>query len=270
MDVVVWNMQHVRANWKLLGAGGDLEADIHLLCEAPKPPRGTEAIGQWRTIGLADALPLNMPPVTRDWSTSVAARTRPVYLSDARTTREYKVPQLLPFKPSRPGTWTAARVKVGRTTITAVALYGLLDERSDASIHRSLSELSPIFDHRTYGKHVLLGGDFNIFANPRPEAPGWKRHLAVLNRLDAYGLTNCLDGFKRPRPEALKDPCPCGVKVCRRHWRTFRRSLHAPGLAYQEDYLFASKAMVARLQSCRVLPFRPSSDHAPIMTRFSS
>jgi hypothetical protein len=269
MDVVVWNMQHVSDNWKLLRTGNELDADIHLLCEAPKPPRGVGAIGQWRTVGLADALPLDKP-VTRDWSTSVAARTRPVYLTDARTAREYKEPLLLPFKPSRPGTWTAARVKVGRSTITAIALYGLLDERSDASVHRSLSELSPIFDHRTYGKHVLLGGDFNIFANPRPEDPAWKRHLAVLSRLEAYGLTNCLDGFKRPRPAAVEDPCPCGVTMCRRHWRTFRRSPGAPGLAYQEDYLFASRAMAARLQSCEVLPFQPSSDHAPILARFSA
>lgn len=269
VDVVVWNMQHVRSNWKLLAAGSDLDADIQLLCEARKPPRGVKAVGQWKTVGLADALPLDKP-VTRDWSTAIAARAGPVYLTDARTAREYKKePLLLPFKPSRPGTWTAARVKVGRTIITTVAIYGLLDEKSDASMHRSLSELSPIFDHRTYGKHVLLGGDFNIFANPRPDDPYLKRHLAVLSRLEAYGLSNCLDAYKRPRRDAVEDPCPCGAATCRQHWRTFRRSLGAPGLAYQEDYLFASRAMAARLHSCEVLPFRPTSDHAPILARFS-
>lgn len=269
MDVVVWNMQQASDSWKLLRPGSELDADIHLLCEAPRPPRDLPAVGQWRTVGLADDLPLDKP-VTRDWSTAVAARTRPVYLTDARTAREYKELHLLPFKPSRPGTWTATRVKIARTTITAIALYGLLDERSDASVHRSLSELSPIFDHRTYGKLVLLGGDFNIFANPPPEGPGWKRHLAVLSRIEAYGLVNCLDGFKRPRAEAAEDPCPCGVKMCRRHWRTFRRSAGAPGLAYQEDYLFASRAMASRLLDCKVLPFRPASDHAPILARFSA
>jgi hypothetical protein len=268
MDVVVWNMQQIGDNWKLLRPDNQLEADIHLLCEAPKPPQGTRAIGQWRTVGLADALPLDKP-VRREWSTAVVARTLPVYLIDARTAREYREPLLLPFKPSRPGTWTAARVKIGRTTVTAVALYGLLDEKSDASMHRSLSELSPIFDHRTYGKYVLLGGDFNIFANPHPEHPGLKRHLGVLSRLEAYGLTSCLDGFKRPSPQAAADPCPCGVRLCRRHWRTFRRTLDAPGPAYQEDYLFASGALIARLQSCEVMPFQQSSDHAPILARFS-
>jgi hypothetical protein len=207
--------------------------------------------------------------VTRDWSTAVAARSGAAFITDARMAREYQEPLLLPFKPSRPGTWTASRVGVGRITVTAIALYGLLDEKSDASVHRSLSELSPIFDHRTYSRHLLLGGDLNVFANPRPDDPALARHLAVLTRLEAYGLRDCLERFKRPMSEAAHDPCPCGVKDCRRHWRTFQRSSGAPGPAYQEDYLFASKRMIARLESCEVLPFKPSSDHAPIRAGFS-
>ena len=269
MDVVVWNMQHLRTNWKLLGAGRDLYADIHLLCEAPEPPRGVPAIGHWRTIGLADSLPLDMS-VRRAWSTAVAGRAKPTYITDARAAREYRARPLLPFKPSRPGTWTAARVKVGRITVTAVALYGLLDEKSDASVHRSLSEVSPIFDHRTYGRHVLLGGDLNVFANPRADDPTRERHLSVLTRLEAYGLTNCLEKFKRPKQQAAADPCPCGEAGCRRHWRTFRRSVAAPGLAYQEDFLFASRALANRLEGCEVLPFQPSSDHAPLRASFAS
>jgi len=208
-------------------------------------------------------------PVTRDWSTAVAARTKPTYITDARAAREYKARPLLPFKPSRPGTWTAARVKVGRVTVTAIALYGLLDEMSDASVHRSMSELSPIFDHRTYGKYVLLGGDLNVFANPRPDDPTRERHLAVLTRLEAYGLSNCLEKFKRPKQQADADPCPCGDAGCRRHWRTYRRSEAAPGLAYQEDFLFASRALADRLERCEVLPFQPSSDHAPLRATFA-
>jgi endonuclease/exonuclease/phosphatase family metal-dependent hydrolase len=268
MDVVVWNMRQNSENWNLLRPGKELGADIHLLCEAPKPPRDVKTVGQWRTLGLAEALPLDKP-VIRDWSTAVTARRGATLITDARTAREYKERLPLPFKPSRPGTWTAAQVRIGRVKVTAIALYGLLDEKSDDSVHRSLSELSPIFDHRTYGRHILLGGDLNVFANPRPEDPAQARHLAVLTRLEAYGLENCLDRFKRPMSEALADPCPCGVKDCRRHWRTFRRSPRAPGPAYQEDYLFASKAMVARLEHCEVLSFQPSSDHAPVRARFS-
>jgi endonuclease/exonuclease/phosphatase (EEP) superfamily protein YafD len=205
----------------------------------------------------------------REWSTAVAASTGPTFITDARRAREYKDHPILPFKPSRQGTWTAARVKVGRLTITVVALYGLLDEKSDASMHHSLSEISPIVDHPVYRKYVLLGGDFNIFANPRPDDRARQRHLSVLTRLEAYGLKNCLDGFKRPLKEAREDPCPCGVVGCRRHWRTFRKSVSAPGPAYQEDHLFASKAMTKFLRKCSVLEFRPSSDHAPVRATFA-
>ena len=265
MDVLVWNMQHDERNWRLLRDGAELEADIHVLCEAPKPRKPIAAVGEWRTVGLDDDLPLDRQRADRPWSTAVAARSGPAYITDARMARGYQLPALLPFKPSRPGSWTAARVKAGTSMITVIALYGLMDEKSDASIHRSLSELSPIFDHRKYGKDVLLGGDFNIVANPRSDDPAAGRHLAVLARLEAYGLVNCLDQAERLETDRFMD-CPCGERPCTRHWRTYRRKGAA---AYQEDYLFASRRMLRKLTGCEVLPFRPSSEHAPLRASFS-
>ncbi len=264
MDVVVWNMHQLPDNWNLLREGAELDADIHLLCEAPRPARGSQAIGQWRTVGLEDALPLDHP-VKREWSTALAARNEITWITDARIDRQYKAK--LPFKPSRPGSWTAGRVKIGRVAVTAISLYGLMDEKSDASVHRSLSELSPIFDHKEYGKYLLLGGDLNIFANPRPADPARARHLAVLERIAAYGLTSCLTVAKRPARQPLED-CPCGDEGCR-HQRTFQKSSKAPGRAYEEDYLFASKALARKLHSCEVLQFRATSDHAPLRARFN-
>jgi hypothetical protein len=51
----------------------------------------------------------------------------------------------------------------GTGDVTAISLYGLLDELSDASVHRSLSEVSPIFDDDRYNRLVLLGGDLNTW-----------------------------------------------------------------------------------------------------------
>ena len=268
MEVIVWNMQHNEGNWGLLRRGGELAADLHLLCEAPKPPRDIVAIGQWRTVGLAGDLPLDRP-VIREWSTAVAADSGPTFITDARRAREYRDRPPLPFKPSRPGTWTAARVKLGRPTVTAVALYGLLMRCRTHPCTSPSSELAPIFDHRVYSKYVLLGGDFNIFANPRPVDRARERHRSVLMRLEAYGLTNCLDGFLRPTRDAREDPCPCGAKHCRQHWRTFRKKLHRTrGRAYQEDYLFISRAMADFPRECSVLAFQRTSDHAPVRAMF--
>ena len=265
MDVLVWNMQQDERNWLLLRDGAELEADIHILCEAPRPKKTVPAVGEWRTIGLDDDLPLDRQRSDRPWSTAVVARSSPTYITDARMARGYQLPALLPFRPSRPGSWTAAGVKVGARMVTVIALYGLMDEKSDASIHRSLSELSPIFDHRKYGKDVLLGGDFNVVANPRRDDPAARRHHAVLTRLEAYGLVNCVDRAERSEADPFMD-CPCEERPCTRHWRTFRRK---GASAYQEDYLFASRRMLGKLERCEVLPFRASSEHAPVRASFS-
>lgn len=263
MDVIVWNMRHKAKNWELLSDGAELAADVHLVCEAPRPPKGIAAIGQWGTVGLEAALPLDKP-VTREWSTGVASRRDLAWITDARIDRQYGEP--LPFKPSRPGTWTAGSIKVGKVRVTTVALYGLMDELSDASVHRSLSEMAPLFDHSVYGKHLMLGGDLNILANPRPNDPMAARHLAVLERIRSYGLRSCLGDPRLPRARRT-EPCPCERRGCR-HRRTFRKSAEAAGRAYEEDFLFVSKRLADRLESCEVLPFRESSDHAPLRARF--
>jgi hypothetical protein len=169
MKTVVWNMAHKPGNWDLLDEWEELKgADIALLCEATPSPDGGGVIGHGSTKGLEAALGPDKP-IDRPWSTAVGSSHPLVPITDARVTRRYYKGSLLPFEPSRPGTWTAALVDVeGVGKVTAVSLYGLMDERSDASVHRSLSELSPIFDHEVYRKRLLLGGDLNILAG-RPK-----------------------------------------------------------------------------------------------------
>jgi hypothetical protein len=50
----------------------------------------------------------------------------------------------------------------GGERITCVALYGLLDDLSDSSVHRSFSEVSPIFSDPRYKERVIVGGDLNL------------------------------------------------------------------------------------------------------------
>jgi hypothetical protein len=162
-------------------------------------------------------------------------------------------------------------VDINGLAVTAVALYGLLDERSDASVHRSLSELSPLFDHPTYGKNLLLGGDLNILSNPRTDDPVRDRHLAVLDRIAAYGLVECLDQalLRREPSRGALQHCPCGLGSDCRH--TWTKRVRGSDIPYQDDYLFASKRLAEKLEDCRALPFTDdsTSDHAPIVATFS-
>jgi hypothetical protein len=184
-------------------------------------------------------------------------------VTDARTDRYYG--ETLPFGPSRLGTWTAVRVDLGRLSVTAISLYGLMDERSDASVHRSLSEMAPLFDHPTYRKHLLLGGDLNILSNPRPDDPVRARFRNVLDRIASYGLVDCLEA---KRPWTALPECPCGKgRGCRHTWT---KRVKGKPVAYQDDYLFASPMLARRLQTCVALPFTDDapSDHTPIVAMF--
>ncbi len=264
-------MQHKLANWGVLQGSPDLEgADVALLCEAAPAPPDVHALGEGRTIGLEAPL-LPDRPVDRPWSTAVASPHPLRPIADARVARPFKDRPRLPFEPLRPGTWTAASVEIDGLNVTAISLYGLIDERSDASVHRSLSELSPIFDHEEYGKHLLLGGDLNVFSNPRPGSWGRDRHLLVLKRIGAYGLVDCLEQALRSRGSARGGlvGCPCGLgDECFHTWT--KLDPQRPTVAYQDDYLFASRRLAERLESCEGLPFdeRSTSDHAPIVATF--
>ena len=269
LKAITWNMAQKPGNWGLLKEWPELkDSDIALLSEAPPLPDGIGAVGSRSTEGLEAVLGPDFP-VKRPWSAVVASSHPLDPITDARIDRHYRKP--LPFEPFRPGTWVAALVNVGGLKLTAISLYGLMDEKSDASVHRSLSELSPIFDHKTYGKHLLLGGDLNILANPRRNDPLRDRHLVILARIKAYGLVDCLEKAVRERtpPRGGLPNCPCRLgDGCTHTWT--KRDPKRPTIPHQDDYLFASRALADRLEACEALPFTADSpsDHAPIVATF--
>ena len=171
------------------------------------------------------------------------------------------------FHCSRPGSWVAASVETKLGPLSSIALYGLLDELSDSSVHRSLSELSPVLDDPKYNKHVILGGDLNTGTQwPEKEAFN-KRDRNLLERIEALSLVDCLRLKREPGRLA---GCPCVEGDGCAHVRT-RRDPRRPAVPYQTDYLFASRRLAARLVSCEALAsdeWFAVSDHAPILGVF--
>ncbi len=258
MEAVVWNMAHKTVSWKALKG---LHADVALLSEARVPNGGLDinVLGGESTEGR-DAY-------RRPWSTAVVSRHELRQIDDARASR-YGRALKLPFENSRPGSWTAAVVSVpGMDAVTAISLYGLMDEKSDASVHRSLSELAPVFDDKRYNALLLLGGDLNTWTGWEAGDPHLARDRVVLERIRAYGLIDCLEA-KRP-PGRLKD-CPCSFGEDCTHTRT-RLDPRYPAIPYQMDYLYASPALAEGLARCEALDATewPSpSDHSPIVATF--
>jgi endonuclease/exonuclease/phosphatase family metal-dependent hydrolase len=258
MRVLVWNMQGKTENWAKLA---ELDADVALLCEARVAdyPSSDHIAGESTTVGL---------DFERRWSTAIVSRHELSEVTDAKASRRGN-PIDIPFGPSRPGSWTAA--SVGRESLedlTVVSLYGLMDEKSDASMHRSLSELTPIFEDDRYRHRLLIGGDFNVLAAPSPKDPALARHVLVIERMKAFGLVDCLE---LRRPYGPLDGCRCGLgNDCRHTWTKF--DPQRPTVAYQDDYLFASRSLAGALDSCMAYDpheWASISDHAPIVAEFN-
>ena len=182
----------------------------------------------------------------------------------------------VPFTNSRPGTWIAATAQIGDETITCVSLYGLIEELTDASMHRSLSEVSPIFSDPAHKDSVLLGGDLNIgtgLADPVAR----ERSRIVLERIEAYGLQDCLAIWRERGNLPPMSGCRCEDTPCRHTLTRLTPNTAGSDLPLdqrdpvQVDYLFASKAVANRLEE--VIEIASSewelySDHSPIVVKF--
>jgi hypothetical protein len=260
MRVVAWNMAHRIASWPRLE---ELAADIALLGEARVPGRGLDSapLGGRKTEGRNG--------YKRPWAAAVVSPHPLREVKDARASR-YGRPVKVPFENSRPGTWEAGVVSVpGLDEVTAVSLYGLMDEKGDASVHRSLSELSPVFDDARYSRLLLLGGDLNTWTGWEAGSAHLARDRVVLDRIRAFGLVDCLEAKRPPGP---LEGCPCSLGKRCTHTRT-RVDARYPDVPYQMDYLFASPALAERLVSCEALGHEvwPSaSDHYPIVAVFEA
>lgn len=279
MKVIVWNMRFRSspANWFKFARDGDYRCDIALLNEAKHPPDGLglHVMTRGETVGRDH--PSYGGKKLRDWSTAIATphtvqRPRDVWALppqevDPNADRRSKL------MVSRRGSWTAGVVALpSGERITAISLYGLLDERSDASVHRSLSELTPLLEDGRYNELLLLGGDLNPLWSVGRTTRTFERIQGVVDRVTrGFGLEDLLlKTLTETDPERGRlKTCTCSLGADCRHVWTYRRS-RSSKKGCQDDYLFASQALAERLGECSAHPFSDtsSSDHAPIEATF--
>jgi len=115
--------------------------DVALLSEVPTgvlPEAGGALYEAWGTR--------SRDRKRRDWCTAIVSPHGGTEIRDARAVSYRGRRPNVRFESSRPGSWTAGSISVpGVGAVTCVSLYGLLDELSEALVHRSLSEISPLF-----------------------------------------------------------------------------------------------------------------------------
>ena len=133
--------------------------------------------------------------------------------------------------------------------LTVVSLYGLIDQWSYAitTLHRAVSDLTPLLVGKMGWRRVMIGGDFNA-SWPCDEEYGGRSHRSFFERLQDFGLVDCLGRF-RSKP----------VHTHRHNTST---------ISWENDYIFANKAVKNRLVSCDVVDdpaVRMLSDHNPVV-----
>lgn len=280
MRAIAWNMNWKRAdaNWSLLRPRADLDCDIALLSEATPPPGdlGMEVIGDEVTIGRDDVSQGGKK--TRLWSTYVASKRHPVPPSDVWTLppgHEGK-DRRAPLKCSRPGAWAAAVVPLANGgSVTAISLYGLLDDCSDASVHRSISDLTALLEDERYNGLLLMGGDLNTLASQPLTSRALARDQGVLDRITkGFGLIDLLhEDLRMNHPDRGRlENCKCELGDDCRHTWTFRHNSDLT-IPHQDDYLFASGELAERLVSCEAFGAfiegeKSPSDHQPLVATF--
>ncbi|MEW6279439.1 MAG: endonuclease/exonuclease/phosphatase family protein [Candidatus Eremiobacterota bacterium] len=170
------------------------------------------------------------------------------------------------------GTYPPGPFSSGRTVcpasvraVTLVSVYGMIEVYSQTTMLRIVADLIPVFDS-PFGEHVILGGDFNVPACTAPSDSERRRYDAILQAVEALGLTNLaqLDLPDRPPPRPL---CPCGQNPCRQ-LATYRGTSDVP--FGQIDYLFATSELARRCRRVAVEDHRSRglSDHAPVIADF--
>ncbi len=218
-----------------------------------RPPTGTQPADMdreaWRSL----------PGAARWWCSAVAAWNVGVRLLPDEDRYE-------PLYVSQKGAYAVGVVTVNDTSVVVASVYALWDygwlplgakpRYAHTSLHRAISDLTPVLDTAVHGMPVILGGDFNTssqFSSPHREA-----FRTVHDRLSGLGLHNI---SLRPEDEQL-DGCPCADERCR-HMQTYEGRV-----PYQDDYLYVSEKLGrdARLVKIeRTTAVEAVSDHFPLM-----
>jgi len=260
LTVVTWNLNHWRQSqetraeaWEYLAGplAEQVDWDVALLQECAPPKDWTYPLSSSEIDGLG-------------WGTAV-------------TVRNGELRRVLLEDDSHPGCLVVADVEHGGLTSTVVSIYGRQEHTKEvdgeafalpfsvSAVHRQLSDLTPVIDHRGRRRArtpLVIGGDLNVTTQlPRIDRV---RHVGTLRRFAELGLT---DGWT-VSPDAVRaEDCDCDAAPDCGHVRTHTHNRSTR--PWQLDYVFANAA--AKFVSCRTVIDERTwqrSDHAPVVAVF--
>jgi exonuclease III len=176
----------------------------------------------------------------------------------------------IPLLRTFPGCVAIAEV-IGEHPVVLVSAYGLIDRGyADTTVHRILSDLTPLLDERRM-KGVIIAGDLNITTQ-------WSaRHKDTLRGRHAECLRRDSNLFERFRALGFHnlvtrkdgkplEGCDCSLGTACPHVRTQRHDRSS--FPWQNDYVFVTTDLLERGPRIEVLDEEPAwrlSGHCPIV-----
>ena len=277
MRVATWNLNratwnqrkkldsadaHARAAWDELSS---LEVDIAMLQEAMPPPEGVAKLPVTTLpVGRGREDWRSLPGPARWWCSAIAAWSAGLEQLSEEGRAE-------PLYVSQKGAYAVGVVRRNEKPLAVASVYALWDygwlphntkpRYAHTSLHRAISDLTPVLDTDHSEMSVVIAGDFNT--SSQFEAPHREAFRTVDDRLRGLGLRNV---SIRPDGEIL-DGCPCIDEICR-HVQT----LEGP-VPYQDDYIYVSEDLVASARFARVERSDRAasvSDHFPLIVEIDS
>jgi len=241
MHLLSWNTNHWQRKHlhnDLWGYIDQINPDIALLQEAYPLQAQTGFIGE-KTKGskLSNSDTFVWHPIggSRQWGSGVFTKQLPVKYYELKT--QYK------------GALTVAEVKSGEEIITAISLYGLMEEGySITTLHRMFSDLTFLLEGKAgKNRHIVLAGDFNASPQFDDKQKGIS-HKILFDRIANFGL---VDVFPYHPEKPLQT------------WRSEKTTT-----PWQLDHFFVSKNLFKRIVKAEVLyndAIERLSDHNPML-----
>lgn len=274
LRIATWNMDHWRRSkalreeaWEFLGRAA--RVDVALVQEADPLGRGSSAV--FRETGILDGRV--QPPRDLGWGSAVVSYGPEVRAIEYATSPFSKVPVTL--MRTFPGSDAVAEIQ-RESPVVVVSAYGIIDHGyADSTVHRILSDLTPLIDARR-GRRIIVAGDLNIttqwsakhksFLRGRHEECLW-RDVNLFARFEALGLRNVV---VRTAPGPL-DGCECGDGIGCRHVQTQRHDRST--FPWQNDYFFVSEDLLQLPYTVEVMDqddVWKLSSHCPIVVEFAA
>src|SRR5262249_50810432 len=153
-----WNMRYWQRApdsenaWRYLQ--DDRRPDFALLQETVPPTGLDPAQLVYRKRGIGG---------TRRWGSAVVSFGVPI--QGGSVARSVYGKRDVSILETHPGIVAVAETTIAGELYAFVSVYGLIDNRyADTTMHRIISDLTPLLDSARFTKRVILGGDFNVCA----------------------------------------------------------------------------------------------------------